>query len=390
MSLFLILSKTLSTSRLPSYKDIVIMNTSFLQFGDGENRQAGLFPMIPLGNYSDTNNTSFHDPFPGIDFCFQNQSQPSQPAQLFKTANSSPIPTFKEFADPRLLQSNSCSPNPTLMARAPNRLLPSKAEGACLGVSPGTVFDYDCMARNANITRTYTPESMDIPLVTPAQISDGRCSAHLTSPLNSIDPLPQASLLQSPRRLPATSTPFQYDFTEPNAPQNPLGSPIALAGVHTPFEDGDGYFSRHSTPIADSASEYGEISSSIRTRKEQSIAGPSGSPSNGNNRAESTFDEKKPQKSKPKRIMTEKRSAQNKIAQKKYRDKKKALAEDTRMFAVRLCKLIMAQPVASKNQARFKEVVRKFVTDVDSKDQAYAEAFVRETRLGKVEHIKGL
>ncbi|KGB78781.1 hypothetical protein CNBG_4619 [Cryptococcus deuterogattii R265] len=83
---------------------------------------------------------------------------------------------------------------------------------------------------------------------------------------------------------------------------------------------------------------------------------------------------------KKKRRVTERRTLQNKTAQKKYRDKKKFLTLRTLDFAVTMTRLC-SRGLEGKERKAFKEILKDYLADVSELDQSYLADFLTKTGL---------
>ncbi|AAW46573.1 hypothetical protein CNL05540 [Cryptococcus deneoformans JEC21] len=83
---------------------------------------------------------------------------------------------------------------------------------------------------------------------------------------------------------------------------------------------------------------------------------------------------------KKKRRVTERRTLQNKTAQKKYRDKKKFLALRTLDFAVSMTR-VCSRGLEGKERKAFKQILKDYLADVSELDQSYLADFLTKTGL---------
>lgn len=83
---------------------------------------------------------------------------------------------------------------------------------------------------------------------------------------------------------------------------------------------------------------------------------------------------------KKKRRVTERRTLQNKTAQKKYRDKKKFLTLRTLDFAVTVTRLC-SRELEGKERKAFKQILKDYLADVSELDQSYLADFLTKTGL---------
>lgn len=83
---------------------------------------------------------------------------------------------------------------------------------------------------------------------------------------------------------------------------------------------------------------------------------------------------------KKKRRVTERRTLQNKTAQKKYRDKKKFLTLRTLDFAVTVTRLC-SRGLEGKERKAFKQILKDYLADVSELDQSYLADFLTKTGL---------
>ncbi|ODN73467.1 hypothetical protein L202_07978 [Cryptococcus amylolentus CBS 6039] len=116
-----------------------------------------------------------------------------------------------------------------------------------------------------------------------------------------------------------------------------------------------------SSPVSESGSEFGDPHR-LAVRPTRRVSRASSSGGSG-----------KTTRTRKKRPMTEKRSLQNKTAQKKYRDKKKGIALRTRDFAADITKLCSAMP--GKDGKRFRRILKDYMADMDAMDTNQLEEF---------------
>ncbi|ODN89201.1 hypothetical protein L198_06524 [Cryptococcus wingfieldii CBS 7118] len=142
---------------------------------------------------------------------------------------------------------------------------------------------------------------------------------------------------------------------------------LEMAEPDTDLEMVDGneseYFSSPppSSSLSQSGSEFGDPHRlAVRPTRRVSRASSSG----GSGKATRT---------RKKRPMTERRSLQNKTAQKKYRDKKKSIALRTRDFAANITKLCSAMP--GKDGKQFRRFLKDYMADLDAMDTNQLEEF---------------
>ncbi|TYJ54055.1 hypothetical protein B9479_005319 [Cryptococcus floricola] len=285
---------------------------------------------------------------------------PSPPYAHFLTPKPSPPPIQLRNRKPRAPKETPAAPRTPQSASVPSHPLEAIPRFT-RQVAKQMAKEFDKQQKKevlVNVPRL--PSPVPEPVVLPSS---------LPAPVEVVEATPVA------RRPPTRACSTRK--TVPVPPGAPSPSPIRdvkptieeleMAEPDTDLEMVDGneseYFSSPppSSSLSESGSDFGDPHrSAVRPTRRVSRASSSG----GSGKATRT---------RKKRPMTERRSLQNKTAQKKYRDKKKSIALRTRDFAADITKLCSAMP--GKDGKQFKRVLKDYMRDLDAMDTNQLEDF---------------